>query len=103
MASDFYSRDEVVERASVPLDIDDVHMLLQGRSPSSDHKVLNYSWAEVLMEPEPGPSGMHRVLWRVHQAAVPCSCRWQVSNSGPRAKSGPQGGYVWPVGQGLGG
>ncbi|XP_029688374.1 nesprin-2-like isoform X1 [Takifugu rubripes] len=29
MSSDFYSRDEVVDRGSVPLDIDDVHMLLQ--------------------------------------------------------------------------
>lgn len=41
MSSDFYSQDEVVERGSIPLDIDDVHMLLQGWSPSSDHKVLN--------------------------------------------------------------
>ncbi|TNM95723.1 hypothetical protein fugu_016806 [Takifugu bimaculatus] len=34
MSSDFYSRDEVVDRGSVPLDIDDVHMLLQGQSAS---------------------------------------------------------------------
>lgn len=41
MSSDFSSRDGVVDRGSIPLDIDDVHMLLQGRSPSSDDKVLN--------------------------------------------------------------
>lgn len=36
MSSDFYSRDEVVEAGSIPLDIDNVHMLLQGQSPSSE-------------------------------------------------------------------
>lgn len=42
MSSGFYSRDEVVERGSIPLDIDNVHMLLQGQSPTSDdHKVLS--------------------------------------------------------------
>lgn len=34
MSSDFYSLDEAVERGSLPLDIDNVHMLLQGQSPS---------------------------------------------------------------------
>ncbi|XP_056249832.1 nesprin-2-like [Seriola aureovittata] len=29
MSSDFYSRDDLVERGSIPLDIDNVHMLLQ--------------------------------------------------------------------------
>lgn len=33
MSSDFYSRDDLVERGSIPLDIDNVHMLLQGQCP----------------------------------------------------------------------
>lgn len=40
MSSDFYSRDEAVERGSIPLDIDNVHMLLQGQSASSGYVVL---------------------------------------------------------------
>lgn len=35
MSSDFYSQDEAVERGSIPLDIDNVHMLLQGQCLSS--------------------------------------------------------------------
>lgn len=34
MSSDVHSRDEVVDRGSIPLDIDNVHMLLQGQSAS---------------------------------------------------------------------
>lgn len=42
MSSDFYSRDEVVERGSIPLDIDNVHMLLQGQSASCVDLLMSY-------------------------------------------------------------
>lgn len=43
MSSDFYPRDEAVDRGSIPLDIDNVHMLLQGQSASRlDLLMLSY-------------------------------------------------------------
>lgn len=49
MSSDFYSRDDLVERGSIPLDIDNVHMLLQGQCP------LHLSWLYL--------KDMHVLLW----------------------------------------
>lgn len=45
MSSDFYSGDDVVERGSIPLDIDNVHMLLQGQSLAGIF--CAFSWVSV--------------------------------------------------------
>lgn len=50
MSSDFYSGDEVVERGSIPLDIDNIHMLLQGQSASSNHMTLFVSLYRYLTD-----------------------------------------------------
>lgn len=47
MSSDFYSRDDLVERGSIPLDIDNVHMLLQGQSPHST-SIKDYNVCDTL-------------------------------------------------------
>lgn len=54
MSSDFYSRDDLVERGSIPLDIDNVHMLLQGQCPL--HLSLLFFFLEYLKD-------MHVLLW----------------------------------------
>lgn len=62
MSSDVYSRDGLVDRGSIPLDIDNVHMLLQGQC-------LHLELMVVL-------SGFHRYnIW--HAAVVSALCsRW---------------------------
>lgn len=83
MSSDFYSRDEEVARGSIPLDIDNVHMLLQGQSASRvDLLMLRYEScsqggaSELLFEsggfPESGGSVNMHVFMRYAGAAGTC-------------------------------
>lgn len=49
MSSDFYSRDDPVERGPIPLDIDNVHMLLQGQSPRCTVFLTEHSEVEFIV------------------------------------------------------
>lgn len=78
MSSDFYSRDEEVARGSIPLDIDNVHMLLQGQSASRvDLLMLRYEScsqggaSELLFGPR---------IWRIGQHARVHALCWSSGN-----------------------